>query len=173
MTTQQLRPRLRNQLSGHAFMAAMSVRQGGSEMSATAFEATGPVIGLIRPPQKRYLCSLAFESRRGPLRMQDVIAAGSPDQAVRAYRQRLVRMLGLHPWTNLAITAEDLDEVGLPRWHVTTSWMTREGVEDFATVVAAATCEEAIDLARAELAARPGLCLIARRAVWRATGVSR
>lgn len=142
-------------------------------MSATAIETTGPVIGLIQSPKKRYLCSLAFDSQRGPLRMQDVISASSAEQAVRAYRQRLVRVLGLHPWTSLSITAEDLDEVGLPRWHVKTSWMTPQGVEDFATTVAAETREEAIDLARAELAARPGMCLIARRAVWRATGVSR
>jgi len=142
-------------------------------MSATAIESTRPVIGLIESPKKRYLCSLAFDSQRGPLRMQDVIEAPGPDQAARAYRQRLVRMLGLHPWTNLSITAEDLEEVGLPRWHVTTSWMTKDGVEDFATTVAAESREEAIDLARAELAARPGMCLIARRAVWRATGISR
>ncbi len=142
-------------------------------MSATALQTTGPALGLIQSPKKRYLCSLAFDSQRGPLRMQDVIEAPGPDQAARAYRQRLVRMLGLHPWTNLTISAEDLDEIGLPRWHVTTSWMTREGVEDFATTIAAETRNDAIELARAELAARPGFCLIARRAVWRATGVPR
>ncbi len=142
-------------------------------MSATAIESTRPVIGLIESPKKRYLCSLAFDSQRGPLRMQDVIEAPGPEQAARAYRQRLVRMLGLHPWTNLSISAEDLEEVGLPRWHVTTSWMTRDGVEDFATTVASESREEAIDLARAELAARPGMCLIARRAVWRAAGIPR
>ncbi|MBN9527537.1 MAG: hypothetical protein J0H82_15105 [Alphaproteobacteria bacterium] len=142
-------------------------------MSATAIEQTRPVIGLIESSNKRFLCSLAFDSQRGPLRMQDVIEAPNADQATRIYRQRLVRTLGLHPWTNLSISAEDLDDVGLPRWHVTTSWMTREGVEDFSTTVAAESREDAIDLARAELAARPGMCLIARRAVWRATGISR